>query len=157
MDPAVTLRPALDADLAFLQQVYASTRMEELAVTGWSDEQKQQFCLSQFRAQDSHYRAHYPNARYQIIQWQGKDAGRLSTDHQPEELHLLDVALLPAYRGKGIGTVLLKDFQQQAAAANVPLTIYVERFNPALRLYQRLGFQQMKDEGVYLLMRWKAS
>lgn len=152
---SITLRSATDADVAFLQAVYASTRMEELTVTGWSDEQKNEFCLSQFRSQDSHYRTHFPDAEYHVIQSQGQDVGRLSVDHRTKELHLLDLALLPAYRGKGIGTFLLKDFQQQAAAANVPLTIYVEQFNPALRLYQRLGFQPVKDEGVYLLMKWE--
>lgn len=152
---SITLRPATNADVAFLQAVYASTRMEELAVTSWSDEQKNEFCLSQFRAQDAHYRTHFPDAEYHVIQSQGHDVGRLSVDHRKNELHLLDVALLPAHRGQGIGTILLKDFQQQAAEAKIPLTIYVERFNPALRLYQRLGFQQVKDEGVYYLMKWE--
>lgn len=154
---SITLREATDADVAFLQAVYASTRMEELAVTGWSDEQKNEFCLSQFRAQDTHYRTHFPNAEYHVIQSQGQDVGRLSVDHRADELHLIDLAILPEFRGKGIGTNLLNDFQRQAAEANVPLTIYVERYNPALRLYQRLGFQQVQDEGIYLLMKWNAA
>jgi len=154
---STSLRRATDADLAFLQSVYASTRMEELEVTGWSNEQKNEFCLSQFRAQDAHYRVHFPAAEYHVVQSEGHDVGRLSVDHRMDELHLIDLAILPDFRGKGIGTTLLKDFQRQAAAANIPLTIYVERYNPALRLYQRLGFQQVQDEGIYLLMKWEAA
>lgn len=151
---SITLRSATDADVAFLQTVYASTRMEELALTGWSDAQKHEFCQMQFRSQDTHYRKHYPNAEYHIIRWGNTDAGRLSVDRQAKEIHLLDVALLPEYRGKGIGTTLLKGFQQEAAEARLSLSIYVERFNPALRLYERLGFQHVKDEGVYLFLKW---
>lgn len=154
MDSAVTLRPALDADVAFLQGVYASIRMEELALTGWSDAQKHEFCQMQFRAQDTHYRQHYPNAEYHVILWEKTEAGRLSVDRQEKEIHLLDLALLPEHRGKGIGTTLLKKFQQEAAEARLSLSIYVERFNPALRLYERLGFQHVKDEGVYLFLKW---
>jgi ribosomal protein S18 acetylase RimI-like enzyme len=151
---SITLRAATNSDLTFLQTVYANTRMEELAMTGWSDAQKQEFCQMQFRAQDTHYRKHYPNAEYHVIQWEKSDAGRLSIDRQEKEIHLLDLALLPEHRGKGIGTTLLKKFQQEATAARLSLSIYVERFNPALRLYERLGFKHVKDEGVYLFLKW---
>ena len=68
----------------------------------------------------------------------------------------MDIALLPAHRGQGIATCLLRDLQHQAAADDKSLTIHVESFNPARRLYQRLGFQVTEDKGVYQLMEWTA-
>ena len=56
---------------------------------------------------------------------------------------------------RGIGTTLLHGLQSEAAAAGKPLRLHVERFNPALRLYERLGFQQIEDRGVYLFMEWR--
>jgi ribosomal protein S18 acetylase RimI-like enzyme len=154
---AITLRAATDADAAFLQSVYASTRMEELAVTGWSDDQKQEFCLMQFRAQDSHYRAHFPNAEYHIIRSGNEDVGRLSIDPRNNAIHILDLALLPDHRNKGIGSSLLRKYQAEAGAGGHAVSIYVEKFNPALRLYERMGFRPVQEEGVHLLMKWEPS
>jgi ribosomal protein S18 acetylase RimI-like enzyme len=65
-----------------------------------------------------------------------------------------DIALLPEYCNRGIGTTLLRT--SEAATAGKPLRIHVERFNPALRLYERLGFTPIAGRGVYLFMEWRA-
>jgi len=155
MSPPVTLRAASAEDGEFLVAVYASTRLEELSATAWSDEQKQQFCRMQFSAQDSHYRQHYPSAEYGIIEVAGVPAGRLTVDRWGAEIRVMDLALLPAFRGHGIGTHLLDALQREAAASAKTLSIHVERTNPALRLYQRLGFQMLEDKGIYLLLEWR--
>lgn len=87
----------------------------------------------------------------------GRPAGRLYVARWPAEIRIVDISLLPEHRGHGIGTALLGDLTAEAAAAGTPLTIHVERFNPALRLYQRLGFVAVGDAGVYLLLRWSAT
>ena len=84
----------------------------------------------------------------------GLAAGRLYVARWPAEIRIMDIALLPAHRGRGAGTALLRDLMAEAEAAEKPLTIHVERFNPALRLYLRLGFTPIEDKGVYLLLRW---
>jgi ribosomal protein S18 acetylase RimI-like enzyme len=150
------LRPITPADDAFLAHVYASSRAEELAVTGWSEELKANFCRSQFDAQCAYYAANYPNASFQIIERDGWPAGRLYVARWEKEIRIVDITLLPEFRGSGIGTKLLRDLQKEAGAASKSLTIHVERFNRALGLYQLLGFQQVEDKGVYLLMRWSA-
>jgi len=66
----------------------------------------------------------------------------------------MDIALLPEYRGRGVGGALLADLMAEASAGAKPLTIHVERFNRALRLYERLGFVPVADKGVYLLLQW---
>ena len=152
----ISLRPITPEDDSFLAGLYASTRAEELAVTGWSDEEKAVFCRRQFDAQSAHYRENYPGASLQIIERAGKPIGRLYLAHWKREIRIMDIALMPEHRGAGIGAQLLRELQDEARAAGKSLSIHVERFNPALRLYERLGFRQIEDKGVYLLMRWGA-
>ena len=150
----LSLRPITPADESFLARLYASTRWEELAPTGWSDEEKAVFCRRQFDAQSAHYREHYPEASFQIIERDGEPIGRLYVSRWEKEIRIVDISLLPEFRGTGLGTKLLRDLQKEARVAGKSLTIHVERFNRALQLYQRLGFQEIEDKGVYLLMRW---
>jgi ribosomal protein S18 acetylase RimI-like enzyme len=149
------LRAATPDDEQFLRAVYAGTRTEELARTLWSAEQKHAFIDMQFTAQDAHYRRHYPTAQYSIIEVQEAPAGRLYLDRWEKEIRIIDIALLPEYRRAGIGTKLLHELQDEARATGKALTIHVEKFNPALRLYRRLGFQKIEDRGVYLFLEWK--
>lgn len=150
----VSLRPVTPSDESFLAAVYAATREEELALTDWSDEQKAAFCSSQFAAQETHYRQYYPTAEFSVIESLGTPAGRLYLARWSLQIRIMDLALLKDFRGKGIGTELLLSLQEEAARAGKSLTIHVERFNPALRLYQRLGFRETEDKGVYLLLEW---
>ncbi len=154
---AVTFRPIEPADEELLYRIYASTRTAEMAPVPWSDEQKESFLRMQFRAQSVDYAANYPDAELLLIVVGGEPAGRLYLHDTPDDLHILDIALLPAHRGAGIGGALLADVQARAAGEGKALRIYVERFNPALRLYERLGFRQTGDSGVYFLMEWRAS
>src|SRR5690348_9053551 len=137
------LRPATAEDEQFLRAVYEGTRAEELARVPWSEEQKRAFTDMQFAAQDAHYRRHYPAAQYSIIEVQGVPAGRLYVHRGKKEILIIDIALLPEHRRAGIGTKLLRELQHEARMAGKALTIHVEKFNPALRLYQRLGFQHI--------------
>ncbi|HEY8991809.1 MAG TPA: GNAT family N-acetyltransferase [Luteolibacter sp.] len=143
-----------DEDGEFLARLYASTREEELEPTGWSDEQKRLFCRMQFDAQAAHYREHYPAAEYSVIECDGVAGGRLYVNRGAKEIRIMDLALLPEWRGKGIGSRLLRELQEETAAGGMRLSIHVEKFNPALRLYERLGFQLAEDRGVYLLLSW---
>ena len=153
---SLRLRRITPEDDSFLAGLYASTRMEELAVTGWSDEEKAVFCRRQFDAQSVHYRENYPGALLQVIEKEGVPVGRLYVAHWEREIRIMDIAILPEHRGAGIGTQLLRELQNEARSAGKTLTIHVERFNPALRLYERLGFQMVEDKGVYLLMEWES-
>jgi ribosomal protein S18 acetylase RimI-like enzyme len=149
-----SLRPATEADADFLLAVYASTRMEELAITGWTAEQKAAFCAQQAHAQHSHYRQHYPTAQYFVILSGETPAGRLYVDHWENEIRILDISLLPAFRGQGIGTHFFRELQKEAETTSKILSIHVEAFNPAKRLYERLGFSLVEDKGIYQFMTW---
>lgn len=150
-----SLRPITPEDASFLAGLYASTRTEELAQTNWSEEQKAMFCRMQFAAQTADYQKNYPAASFQIIERGGVAAGRLLVMRSDDAVHVIDIALLPEHRGAGIGTKLLKELQAEARTAGKKVSIYVERFNPARRLYDRLGFKQVEEKEVYLLMEWK--
>ncbi|MES2441064.1 MAG: GNAT family N-acetyltransferase [Verrucomicrobiota bacterium] len=157
MTPPVSLRPVTVSDTDFLAAVYASTREEELRVTDWTEERKREFCRMQFTAQDAHYRQHYPTAEFRVIETGGVAVGRLYVDRWQQEIRIMDIAILPEHRGKGIGTRFLLELRHEAAAVGKSLSIHVERLNPALRLYERLGFRMIEDKGVYLLLEWKAA
>jgi ribosomal protein S18 acetylase RimI-like enzyme len=152
----LTFRPIADADLPFLAMLYASTRTEELAVTPWSDAQKAAFLDMQFQAQHSHYQKHYPDADWLVIMRAGEDIGRLYIERWPSRHGVIDIAFLPAHRGRGFGEALMRDLMDEAAAAGKAVAIHVEKFNPAMRLYRRLGFRTEQDKGVYDLMCWTA-
>jgi ribosomal protein S18 acetylase RimI-like enzyme len=153
----VDLRPIGPGDRAHLLAVYGSTRAEELAPLGWSDEQQAAFVESQFSAQDAYYREYYPTATFDVVLADGWLAGRLYVDRWPEEIRIVDVTLLPSWRGRGIGTRLLRQLQGEAAAGDRRLSVHVEVVNPARRLYERVGFRVVADRGLHLLMEWTGS
>ncbi len=152
MAATVTFRLAEEKDSDFLSEVYASTRLEELQVTGWPQQQIDEFLRMQFEAQDTFYKQQFPDAHYQIVQYESQDAGRLYLDFREDEVRIVDIALLPEYRGKGLGTKLLNSIIDDAAEKQLNVRIHVEKNNPALNLYLRLGFEKTDDKGVYWLM-----
>jgi ribosomal protein S18 acetylase RimI-like enzyme len=150
----IGLRAAGPGDEAHLLAVYGSTREDELTMTDWHEDRKREFVEQQFRAQDQYYRANYAYASYQVILVDGQPAGRLYVARWPDEIRIMDIALLKAYRGRGVGTTLLTELQAESVADGKPLRIHVERFNPALSLYARLGFRLVEDRGVNLFLEW---
>jgi GNAT superfamily N-acetyltransferase len=146
----ISLRPVTDADRPFLVQLYGSTREQELALTDWNEEQKQAFVEMQFQAQDAYYREVYPSAEYLLILRDGAPIGRFYVNRRQDEIRIVDLAIISAERGRGVGSKLLHDLF--LAAENTPVTIHVEQFNPARRLYERLGFRLKENKGVYLFM-----
>jgi ribosomal protein S18 acetylase RimI-like enzyme len=151
------LRPETEADFAFLRRLYISTRWEELAIVlDWTDAQKVQFLESQFDFQRHHYRTYYPATAWCILEHNGVPAGRIYVDRQATRLEVLDIALLPESRGRGIGTALMQAVCAEARRVGKAVRIAVEKFNPAQRLYRRLGFREISDEDVYWFMEWRA-
>jgi ribosomal protein S18 acetylase RimI-like enzyme len=151
---AVTLRPATDADRDHLLAVYASTREEELDQVAWPPGAREAFVEQQFTAQDHEYRRHNPHGSFDVIEVDGVPAGRLYVDRRPGDLRIVDIALLPAYRGHGVGEQLVRGLQEAAAEEGRIVSIHVELTNRAAALYERLGFVLAEDLGVYRRMEW---
>ena len=150
----VTFRPETEDDAEFLYRIYAGTREQEMRMVDWPDEQKDEFLRSQFHAQTLHYKNNYIDAEYSIILVDGQPAGRLYLHQDPGDLRIMEISLIPEHRGSGIGTLLLREIMDRAAAAGHIVSIHVEQFNPALRLYERLGFKAVDTNGVYYLLQW---
>lgn len=154
MNDSITFQPITPADAPFLYRVYASTRSDEMAAVPWSSAEKEVFLRSQFQAQHKFYTETFRHAEFNIILMGEERIGRLYTEARPDEIRIIDIALLPAYRRQGIGSVLLQMILERGETAVLPVRIHVEKNNPALRLYRRLGFTNIADKGVYLLMEW---
>ena len=148
----IDYRIETEADRPFAAALYASTRAEEVAQTGWPAEMQHTFLTQQFEAQHAHYRRHYPDAEWLIVEREGTAIGRLYREEWAREIRVIDISIAAASRGAGIGRAILEDVIADAAGRGKAVSIHVEKNNPARRLYQRLGFEVVEDKGVYDLM-----
>lgn len=153
MNGTVTLRPITDADMEFLHRLYGTTREDELAQVDWLPEQKAAFVAQQFHAQHQFWQENYQDTSWDLIlDGGGRPIGRFYVARWTEEIRIVDIALMPEHRGSGVGTMLIRRLFDEADASGRKVSIHVELFNPARRLYERLGFVQAAERGVYLLM-----
>ena len=152
MERLTTLRPSTADDEPFLCRLYASTREDEMAVVPWSASEKDVFLTSQFNAQHTFYHQQFNKAEFLIIEQENNPIGRLYLDRREDEIRLIDIALLPEHRNRGIGKTFLEELLKEGQQKGLPVRIHVEHNNPALRLYERLGFQKVTENGVYFLM-----
>ena len=152
---AIAFRPDTPDDYDFLRLLYHSTRAEEMVHFPFNDQQKVDFLNQQFHAQHTHYAQHYPDCERNLILVNGERAGRMWIEEREDDIRLIDIALMPEYRGSGIGGILVRELLARGRAANKSVSIHVEIYNPAMRLYKRLGFVKKDSNGVYDLMEWK--
>lgn len=155
--PFIELRPASPADDDFLLKAYSASRAEEMALVAWEESAKQAFLQMQFTAQQTHYRAYFPNASHDIILADGAPVGRLYVDRREATIHILDMVLLPEARGRKLGLNILQDLMKEAESAHKALSIYVDAPSQSLDLFLRLGFKQTSTDGISWLMEWKPS
>jgi len=155
--PDLTLRPSQPDDADFLLALYASTREEELAVVPWTDEQRDAFLRQQFTAQDMYWRGLRPNADWDVVEVDGRPVGRFYVDRMDDEIRIVDIAIAPDHRDRGIGSALIAGVLAEARRSGRRVTIHVERANRARALYERLGFVQIDSTGVYDLLEWRAT
>jgi ribosomal protein S18 acetylase RimI-like enzyme len=153
----VTLRPVTDDDRDFLVCVYASTRDEELSLVDWAEGHREAFVRMQFDAQDQQYRQLNRAATFDLIMAGGRAAGRLYVDRRQADIRIIDISLLPEFRGAGVGGALLARLMDEAASSNRTLSIHVEVHNrAAAELYTRMGFVAVAEHGLYRRMEWGA-
>ena len=150
----VTLRPVQPDDQAFLLELYAATRLDELELIDWNVDQKQAFIRMQFDARRLQYRHRYPLADDSIILQGSQPIGRMLVDRNEKQIVLVDIALLLEHRNAGIGTRLVQSLLDEAARTGRSVRLHVVTTNPAVRMYQRLGFATADDNGSYLEMNW---
>lgn len=148
----ITARPIGSADLGFLGGLYASTRAEEVAQAGWPEAQCRQFLAQQFDLQHRYYQEHFSDADFLLLLRGDEPIGRLYWRESSGIASLIDVSLLPAERGHGIGSALMHWLVEWAEGHGRAIVLHVEPTNRAHRLYRRFGFEVIADNGVYLKM-----
>lgn len=151
----VGFRPIRPVDEAFLERLYASTRADEMAMVPWGEAEKAAFLTQQFQAQHKFYQEQFADAEFLIVERGETPIGRLYLDRRDDEHRLIDIALLPEERGQGLGGALMRDVLAEAESAGKAVRIHVEINNPAMHLYERLGFRKIEDQGPYHLMEWR--
>ena len=149
-----TLRPATAHDETFLFQLYASTR-DEFSLLNWDEQQKQALIKMQYDARRFQYEESYTRAENSIILSGEIPVGRLFVNEIDREITLVDIALMPTYRNLGIGATLIRQLLDRAVGAGKPVRLHVLKSNPALRLYQRLGFSQTGEASMYIEMTFE--
>jgi ribosomal protein S18 acetylase RimI-like enzyme len=151
----ITLRPQTAADQDFVLHLYASTRAD-LAELQCDAAMRAQLIRMQCEAQQAHYRAHYPRAQASlVIDSDGTPIGRLVVDRGPHEIRLVDISLLPEHRRRGVGQLLLRALMTEGEHAGLPVRLSVLAGNPAIHLYQRLGFEGDGMMGAHHAMAWR--
>jgi len=153
--PSYQLRAALPDDLAFQAALYASTRQEELDAAQVPAEQREPFLAQQFMAQMVHYQQFYPAGEWAIIESDGERAGRLILDRAADHYHIMDIALMPEFRGRGIGTAILREIVAEATSKQLPVRLFAYTKERALSLYHRLGFADVNDDGIHTELVWE--
>lgn len=160
-DPALTarglsLRPARKKDAPFQRALFETARPDAAILAAWPETVRRPFLDQQFHFQTVHYARVYPDACRLLVVADDLPIGRLIVSLAPAAWCLVDIALLPAWRGKGIGRLLLKTVQAEARRAGAPcLRLMVDVHNPARRLYERLGFAAIADHQANLEMEWR--
>ncbi len=152
----IGLRAETDDDRDFVERLYLSVRWEELAQIGWPEDVKTAFLKDQFLHQRRHYLTHYHDTDFGIVTQGGEAVGRLYLYRGRADCRIVDISLLPRARGQGLGTALLGAVFAESASEGRVVSIHVEVFNPAQRLYERLGFREVTVRGPYRLMEWRA-
>lgn len=152
---ALALRSETPEDEAFLRRLYGSSRTQEMAHVPWTDEQKTVFLDMQFDLQRRHYRTYYPEGEFMLVLSGKEPIGRFYLDRGTDAFLLIDIALLPEYRGLGIGSWFLENLLAEARASSKPVRLHVETANRALTWYQRFGFITLEVQGIRRLMEWK--
>ena len=153
----LSLHPVTPADEEFLLSVYASTRAAELDQVEWQPGQREAFLKWQFEMQRQQYEARFPDTEYKVIEIGNQPAGRFWVGENDNEIRLLDIALLPEFQNRGVGTLLLRELIDEARRSQKPLRHMVFMLNSdAHRFYERLGFEMIEDLGAYRHMEWRA-
>ena len=151
----IVLRPEREADWSFRFDLFCRSRPPEWSLVTLAPDLLDQLMRHQFQAQTVGYREQFPAARFDIIEFAGTPIGRIVVDRSATMVHIVDQAIVPELRGRGIGTAVMRSFMDEAAAHGLPVCLEVGDSNdPSLRLYLRLGFRPVEELPLYIRREW---
>ncbi len=155
----LSLRPAQARDETFLRAVHDAGRAWDLQVlrNQLDDHAWDALLKQQYDAQHADYFDRRALARYAVVEWCQTGIGRIYADFSDEEIRLVDLIILPEYRGRGIASIIVRGLCGEAAKRRVPLRLHVHPLNPVRRLYARLGFREIGGQtGGFREMEWRS-
>ena len=152
---SISFRPVTDGDEQFLLELYRSSRGDDLRGFDWDEDRISEFLGMQYESQKLFYQTDYQRATDEIVLIEGQPAGRLIVERREHEIRCVDIALLPAHRGSGVGSFLIRKLQDETAQINKPLRLQVIRFSRAVTLFERLGFVRTSETGTHFQMEWR--
>jgi ribosomal protein S18 acetylase RimI-like enzyme len=148
-------RPEREDDQPFRFRLFCDSRLPEWYQAQLDPALRDQLMQHQFHAQTVSYRAQFPGARFDIIELDGRPIGRIVIDRPGHSVHIVDQAIVPELRNRGLGTAIMRFLMDEAAAAGIPVELKVASSNdPSMRLYLRLGFVPVETHLMYIDMRW---
>jgi ribosomal protein S18 acetylase RimI-like enzyme len=152
----LTLRPEREEDQAFRYRLFCQSRPPEWDMVQIDPQAREHLMRHQFEAQTKGYRIQFPKARFDIIELDGEPIGRIVVDRPPDMIHLVDQAIVPACRNKGLGTTIMRTLMDEVRGRALPLRLMVGSSNdPSLRLYLRLGFVPIATTPMYIELEWR--
>jgi ribosomal protein S18 acetylase RimI-like enzyme len=153
---AVTTRPMNDDDSMLLFELYASTRADELSRSGWATPQQRSFFRMQAQNQERYFLRHYDHLDRRTICINGFSAGRLLVDRPSQAIVIVDLALLPAFRERGVGSMLIRSLLEEAAERGLTVHMELQKNSDALQTCERLGFRHADDLGDRWHLVWQS-
>lgn len=150
----LALRAEEPGDWGLLLELYTDVRADEMALVPWDQSQKDEFVRSQLDARERFYHDHIQGVDFRVVMRDGRPIGRLAVARTGVEIRVVDIALLPGERSRGLGTVLIRQLQDEAREAGLPLRLHADQGGREVGLYLRLGFREVDREGLYVAMEW---
>jgi GNAT superfamily N-acetyltransferase len=154
--PDFTLRPARPEDEDFLFALFVTSRERELSALPLPPDQAESFARMQYRSQLAGFRHVHPGAVELVVETAEGPVGRIVLEDRPGELWVVDLALMPDHRNAGLGAALLRHCMKRAVAERLVMRGSVTPYNPARRLYARLGIVELPSEGgATIPLEWR--
>jgi ribosomal protein S18 acetylase RimI-like enzyme len=152
------LRPETPDDQAFRFRLFCDSRPPEWYAVAIEPAIREQVMRMQFEAQTKTYASRFPRARFDIIELEGEPVGRIVVNRPGVMVHVVDHAIVPALRNRGLGTSIMRTLMDEAAMAGLPVRLKVADANdPSLKLYLRLGFEPIETAPFYIELEWTGS
>lgn len=157
MKKKTSLRPAVDADADFLETVYIESRRNEFDGYGLEDPQLYSLLKSQYEIEERSYRAHFPGVEFFVIIYGKKPVGRFIADLSGTDIVLIEMHILPEFRSLGVGSFVINKYLSEAEKTGKIVSLHVLQTNHrAIKLYERLGFTILINDGMHIAMQWKS-
>jgi ribosomal protein S18 acetylase RimI-like enzyme len=144
----IVCRPVTAEDEPFLRHLIIATLAEELAAWAWPEAIRDQLLEMQYRIRRQGIDANYPGSDRSVIFTEGQPVGWIVVTWSAKDVHIVEIAVLPEQRGKGIGTRVLGDVITEAVHRGIPARLQVNVTNRAIGLYGRLGFVRTGGDEV---------